>query len=184
MTDPIDPVVPEPTPDPTPDPTPTPDPIEDPAAEIEKWKHFARTHEKAAKANADAAARLQAIEDAAKTQAEKDAEARTAAEQRAAALEAELTRLKVATSKGIPADLAARLVGDTEDEMAEDADRLLALMKPTEPTPTGPAGRADGGPQGQPKVGQLNRDALKTMTPDEIVAAREAGQLNDLLGIS
>jgi hypothetical protein len=178
MTDPT----PDPAPDPTPDPTPDPAPAEDPAAELEKWKHFARTHEKAAKANAEAAAKLQAIEDAAKTQAEKDSEARTAAEQRATQAETDLARLKVATSKGLPPELAARLVGSTEAEMAEDADRLLEVMKPITPAATpAPTGKADSGPQGTPKPGQLSRADLQSMSAKDITEARRSGLLGDVL---
>ena len=179
MTDPTPDPAPDPTPDPTLDPTPDPAPAEDPAAELEKWKHFARTHEKAAKANAEAAAKLQAIEDAAKTQAEKDSEARTAAEQRATQAETDLARLKVATTKGLPPELAARLVGSTEAEMAEDADRLLAVMKPA--TPPAPTGKVDGGPQGAPKPGQLSRADLQSMSAKDITEARRNGLLGDVL---
>ncbi|HMV73259.1 MAG TPA: hypothetical protein PKX25_14245 [Microthrixaceae bacterium] len=162
----------DPTPAPEPDPTPAPEPApaEDLAAEVEKWKHFARQHEKAAKANADAAAKLQAIEDAAKSQAEKDAEARAAAEQKAADLEAQVLRLKVAAAKKLPPELADRLIGSTEDEMNEDADRLLAVMKPT--TPPAPAGGADQGPQGQP---------VKPADLDEQIRAAQAAGDHRLL---
>ena len=132
-----------------------------------------------AKTNADAAAKLQAIEDAAKTQAEKDTEARTAAEQRATQAETDLARLKVATSKGLPPELAARLVGSTEDEMAEDADRLLEVMKPT--APPAPTGKADSGPQGTSKPGQLSRADLQAMSAKDITAARRDGLLADVL---
>lgn len=42
-------------------------------------------------------------------------------------------RARVALSKGLSADLADRLRGSTEDELAEDADRLLELVKPAGP---------------------------------------------------
>jgi len=148
MTDPAPDPAPSPKPDPAPpapaDPPPDPPAPEDPAAEIAKWKHFAREHEKAAKANADAARKLAEIEDAAKTQAEKDAEARAAAEARATKAETDLLRLKVASAKGIPADLADLLAGSDEAEMGAVADRLLSMRSAGTP----PAGSADGGPQG------------------------------------
>lgn len=152
----------DPTPAPEPDPTPAPEPApaEDLAAEVEKWKHFARQHEKAAKANAAAAT----------SQAEKDAEARAAAEQKAADLEAQVLRLKVAAAKKLPPELADRLIGSTEDEMNEDADRLLAVMKPT--TPPAPAGGADQGPQGQP---------VKPADLDEQIRAAQAAGDHRLL---
>jgi hypothetical protein len=45
-------------------------------------------------------------------------------------LEKENARLKVALDKGLPKDLVARLVGNTEEELATDADALLALLGP------------------------------------------------------
>lgn len=160
---------------PPPDPGSTPDPEVPPAgdpkdwqAEAEKWKHFAREHEQKAKANADAAAKLAEIEAANKSEAERLADAQKAAEERATKAEAELARLRVATSKGLPAELAARLVGATEEELAEDADRLLALVKPSTPETPPPAtpGSADGGPQGAPAPG--------TKTLDEQIAEAKA----------
>lgn len=78
-------------------------------------------------------------------------------EQRLATLESErdqaraqAQRLQVATSKRLPAELAERLRGDTPEELAADADRLLALLKPIAdgpgvPPPSGgrPAGKFD-----------------------------------------
>lgn len=173
MTDPAPDPAPTPEPEPTPATTadPAPATVEDPAAELAKWKHFAREHEKAAKTNADAARKLQEIEDAAKSQAEKDAEARAAAEARAVKAETDLLRLKVASTRGIPADLADLLVGSDEAEMTAVADRLLA-MKGT--APPAPVGAADGGPQGSPPP-------QKTLD-DQIAEARSAG--NTALAIS
>ena len=161
-------------------PPATEPPAADPTAELEKWKHFAREHEKSAKANADAARRLAEIEDAAKSQAERDAEAKLAAESRAVKAETELMRLRVASSKGLSPELADRLVGGTEAELAEDADRLMALVKPSAPQ----HGSADGGPQGARTDAptQLTQADLKGMQPEAILAAKAAGQLNELLG--
>lgn len=176
----------DPTPEPPAPPAPEVDPPapsvespEDLAADRDKWKHFAREHEKTAKANAEAARKLQEIEDAAKSQAEKDAEARKAADERAERAESELLRMRVATAKGLPAELAARLQGGTEAEMQEDADQLLKAL--------GTAGKAsqgsaDGGPQGTPQPGQLSRADLQKMTPEQIVEAKAKGQLSHLLG--
>ena len=49
---------------------------------------------------------------------------------RASELEKENARLKVALDKGLPKDLVPRLVGNTEEELAADADSLLALIGP------------------------------------------------------
>jgi hypothetical protein len=76
------------------------------------------------------------LAEAQKTEQQKAAEARQAAETRAVQAEQEATRLRVALTKGLPADLATRLVGGTEDELAADADRLLELVKVAPQTPS------------------------------------------------
>jgi hypothetical protein len=129
---------------------PADQPPADLSAEVEKWKAMARKHEGNAKANAEAARKLAEIEDAAKSEAERLAEQATKAEQRATQAETALARLRVASSKGLPPELADRLVGSTEEELAEDADRLLTLVKPSDGTPPKPTGSADTGPQGAP----------------------------------
>jgi hypothetical protein len=43
-------------------------------------------------------------------------------------LERENARLKVALDKGVPKDLVSRLVGNTEEELAVDAEALLTLL--------------------------------------------------------
>jgi TolA-binding protein len=83
------------------------------------------------------------------------------AEKRAQELAAERRarlRLQVASSKGIPADLADRLQGETADEMAADADRMLEYLKPSE----GP-----GVPPKKPGGGSTKLD-LESMSPEEI----------------
>lgn len=101
----------------------------DPAAEIAKWKGLARRHETAAKKNADAAKRLQEIEESGKSELEKAQAAATAAEQRISETTRELTRLRVAMRKGLTEAMAKRLTGETEEELEADADELLTLFK-------------------------------------------------------
>ncbi|MFG3476469.1 hypothetical protein ACGF3K_14555 [Streptomyces sp. NPDC047980] len=74
------------------------------------------------------AARLQELEDRDKTEAQKLAEAKAAAESEAATARQELLRYRVAAAKKLPASLAARLQGSTEEEMAADADALLEVL--------------------------------------------------------
>ena len=153
------------------------DPPADPPApdtgdEVAKWKAMARKHEAAAKANAEAATRLAEIEAANKTQAEKDAEAKTAAEQRAVAAETALARMKVAAAKGLPSELADRLQGANEQEMAEDADRLLAVMQPATPPPPG---GTDAGPQGD----KPNAPSIQ----EQIATAEAAGDFTKAIGL-
>jgi hypothetical protein len=72
--------------------------------------------------------RLQEFEDRDKTEAQKLAERAAAAEKLAADAQTELMRYRVAADKKLPAELAARLRGSTPEEMAADADELLALL--------------------------------------------------------
>ncbi|GGV91600.1 hypothetical protein [Streptomyces massasporeus] len=74
------------------------------------------------------AARLQELEDRDKTEAQKLAEAKAAAESEAATAKQELLRYRVAAKKKLPAELAARLRGATEEEMETDADSLLEVL--------------------------------------------------------
>lgn len=74
------------------------------------------------------AVRLQELEDRDKTEAQKLAEAKAAAESEAATARQELLRYRVAAAKKLPASLAARLQGSTEEEMAADADALLEVL--------------------------------------------------------
>lgn len=72
-------------------------------------------------------------------------------------------RLRVATTKGLPAELIDRLQGGTEEELAADADKLLALIKPAEQqqqrqTPGVPPSRGS-------KPARLD---INSMTPEEI----------------
>ena len=57
--------------------------------------------------------------------AEEKAQNATDAEQRAKALEAENLRYKVALDNGIPAAIAQRLIGTTEEELLADAQTLM-----------------------------------------------------------
>lgn len=100
------------------------------ADEVDKWKAMARKHEKAAKAyEAAEAERAQA------EMTELDKAQQAASEATSTVLE--LRRRLVAVEHGLPAELAARLQGTTEDELVEDAKRLAELLppKPTTPTP-------------------------------------------------
>jgi hypothetical protein len=74
------------------------------------------------------AKRLKEYEDRDKSEADKLAEAKTAAEREAATAKRELMRYRVAAKKKLPAELANRLQGSTEEEMESDADNLLEVF--------------------------------------------------------
>lgn len=69
-----------------------------------------------------------------------------------------MLRHKVATEKGLPAALAARLQGETEDEISADADELLkAIPRPSAPDLDGGARGAGRGIAPQEAASILNR---------------------------
>lgn len=115
----------------------------------------------AERANKDLQKRLKAVED--RDLSELDKAKRDAAEatERANRFERERMQAKVALEKGVPAGLADRLRGDTETEMAADADTLLADVKRTTtgtPKPDrsqGSAGSNDAALNGDPLLRDL-----------------------------
>jgi hypothetical protein len=100
-----------------------------------------RKWEARAKANARETARLTErlakLEDQGKSDIQRAIERAEQAERARAEAELKSLRLDVATRKGLPAAMAARLRGDTEEELEADADELLKLViaKATEKTP-------------------------------------------------
>ena len=124
---------PNPTPAPTDQPTappvepPTPaqeTPATPPAKPETDWKAEARKWESRAKENKGAADKLAEIEEANKTEAERQADRLAQLQAENARLQADALRAQVAAAKGVPADL---LAGTTEDELNAAADRLLAF---------------------------------------------------------
>jgi hypothetical protein len=124
----------ETAPAPTSEQPATGEPVKDWQAEAEKWKKLSRENESRAKQNSTAAQRLAEIEESQKSAEQKAAERTRLAEETATKASAEAAKLRVGLAKGLPADLVDRLVGSTPEELAEDADRLLALLKPTTPS--------------------------------------------------
>lgn len=142
---------------------------------VAKLRAEAAKYRTDAKANAEAAKRLAEIEEANKTEAQRQAEQLQKLQQENEALRLANLKAQVAASKGVPADL---LSGSSEDELNAAADALLAFKGSAAPAaPDFGAGDRGDGPA-QPK--QLSRADLARMTPDQIVAADEAGQLDDL----
>ena len=112
------------------------------------------------------------LQAAQKKAAEKDLADReqwkTLAEQREAELKTERTarsRLEIATRKGLPPDLAARLQGETPEEMEADADALLKFIKPA----TGPGIPPSGGGNAPKAVNLSNMtaDEIRKLTPQQ-----------------
>lgn len=94
-----------------------------------------------------AEAERDALREAQMTEAEK-AEARLkAAEERVPSL----MKRAVAAEAGLPAELTDRLVGSTEEELAEDAARLKELFQASQPAGEKPWPDASQGTRGNPK---------------------------------
>ena len=111
--------------DPTPPTDPTPPAEPAPTETVDFWKQKAREQEKRAKANADAAKRLEEIEAANKSEIEKATDKAATAEQRAATAEAEALRLRVAVKHGISLeDADLFLTGTDEETLTKQAERL------------------------------------------------------------
>ncbi|MBF5002228.1 hypothetical protein IRT45_34490 [Nocardia sp. BSTN01] len=91
----------------------------------------------AEKAQRAAEAKLKAIEDANKTEEQRREERMRQLEKDAA----KATRYEAANAAGLPLSMAGRLVGDTPEELAADAEALkaeLAGVKPADDTPPKP----------------------------------------------
>jgi len=93
--------------------------------ESNDWKARAREWEKRAKANADAASRLAELEESQKSEAQKLADAKTAAEKEASDARAEAMRWRVAAKHGVSdEDAELFLTGTDEETLTKQAQRL------------------------------------------------------------
>lgn len=156
----------------------------DPSAEVEKWKALSRKNEQRAKDNEAAAKRLAEIEDANRTELEKIQARAEAAEKALADRDAkeQIAALvaEVADAKNVP---AAILRGATREELEEHADTYLASLPVIPNAPS-----ADGlGNVGAPIGGAAqitSQEELARMKPEDVVAARKEGRLNQLMGVN
>lgn len=114
-----------PTPDaPAQEPTPTPEPTPKPETD---WKAEAKKWEGRAKENKTAADQLAAIEEANKTEAQKNADRLAAAEKDAADARREALKFKIASKFQIgDEDADLFLTGDDEMSITKQAERLTA----------------------------------------------------------
>lgn len=104
-----------------------------------------------------ALAKIQADEDAKKTDLERAQAAASAAEQKAAELEVRATRAEVVAEKGVPSNLAKFVTGSTREELEAAADELLAAIpagKPAGPKPDPSQGARGGDPVGKADAGK------------------------------
>lgn len=113
-----------------------------PAAEETDWKAEARKWEDRAKENKAAADKLAELEEASKTDQQRQAEALAAAQRERDEAQAAVLRHSVAEAKKVPASL---LKGSTKEEMEAHADQLLEFQgasgaRPPAPSPLQGAG--------------------------------------------
>jgi hypothetical protein len=103
----------------------------------EKYKDFvspdavATLKEEYEKRIAEATAQIQSVKD---SYAGKDAEFKTLTE-RAEKAEKALLKNRIANENGLPLELSARLIGETEEELKADAEKLASFMKPQSAPP-------------------------------------------------
>lgn len=161
---------------------PTVDVTEAPAEETTDWKAMARKWEsraKAAKVDSEDAQKWREYLETQKTEQERvnDELARVKAEADAAKLE--LMRIQVAAQKGITGDAVKLLKASTLEELEAEAELLVSLIttKPTQPQPDASQGRP-----APATAGQVTREMLDSMTPQEIMKAKADGRLAQLLG--
>lgn len=143
------------------EPAPTAPPAAEPqkpTETVEFWKQQARTNEQRAKDNAAAAQELQKIKDRDLTDLQLAQRERDEAKARAEKLERTSLQQQVALEKGIPADLVGSLSGNTAEELAAHADRLLAWRGTPTPPPV-PQPQPDFSQGGRPLEGAAVTDA-------------------------
>jgi DNA repair exonuclease SbcCD ATPase subunit len=75
--------------------------------------------------------KLKEIEDKDKSEAERTADRLREVEQNLSAAQLRAARAEVGADKGLPKAMWGRLQGDTPEELATDADALLAAIKPS-----------------------------------------------------
>ena len=107
--------------------------------------------------------KLQEIEDAQKSEAEKLQERLVRAEQEAAAARVELLRERIAREEDVPHEFIDRLRGDTEDTIREDAKSFVAAL----PAREGPDPRKPAAPRARDGA---DPDTTAGLTTDEKVA--------------
>jgi hypothetical protein len=117
---------------------------------VKKLRNESAKYRTQAKDLAEKARAYDELQEAQKTEAQKQAEALEAATRERDTLRTEMLRLKVAQAKNLPAGLVDRLRGDTEEDMLADADALLegvrGVSKPkpsAEQTGAGVVGEAE-----------------------------------------
>lgn len=98
------------------------------AKQVAHWRRVAQRHEKTARTHSAAAAELQQIKDAGKTELQRAQDALSASEQRALAADMRLNRLMAAAAHDLPPDLIDFLGDGTADELVDRAEQLSGFI--------------------------------------------------------
>jgi len=127
---------------------------------LDKERSARKEAEKTAKRAAELEAQLKQYEDQGKSELEKAQSGLKDVTAERDALKVDTLRLRTALAKSLPLELADRLRGDSAEEMAADADRLLALVAPSQPRPQSwDAGAREPAPEG----GDMNRSIRQAL---------------------
>ena len=73
--------------------------------------------------------------------------------------ETDSVKTRIAAEKGLPASMASRLAGETEEEITQDADNLAQIFR----TVKGPAPMFEGGNGGGKDIDEALRQMLQSM---------------------
>lgn len=149
-------------------PSPNGDPAPGPVP-YDRFKTVNEEKKTLEKQLADLQAKLKQQEDAGKTELEKLTSDFGALKTQLEQERQQRLRLEVASKKGIPADLAGRLMGSTAEEMEADAERIRAYLKPAE----GPGNP----PPKKPGEGRTVGFDLAGKSPEEIRKAYAEGKV-------
>ena len=98
-------------------------------AELTKWKELSRKHEARAAKNAEAARRLQEIEDANKTELQKAVEAQQSAERERDEAITTHSRVMAAAANDLPVELIDHLGSGTAEEINEIAELFKHVIE-------------------------------------------------------
>lgn len=133
---------------------------------LAKEREARRRFEAEAKKNAGAAQKLAESEEADKSEVQRAVDKAAAAEARAKTAELRAARLEVAAAKGLSPTLAARLVGETREELETDADELMTQLKSGgndgSGNGTGRPGEGGKAPGGTPAATGRPRESLRS----------------------
>lgn len=149
--------------------------------EAKRWKELSRKNERRAASNAEKAKAYDQLQEEKLSEIDKATKRAEKAETELASLKATNLKLTIAQKHGVPADL---LTGTSEDEIEESAVKLVAFKGANKPVNSSSKTAGERGKPVGDKAKQLTTADLENMTAEQILKAEQAGQLDQLKGIS